>query len=70
MYSKKLDPNGKIFKHCKRMQEAQPKAMNLRIKTRNVYLCQVLFQLKALLESSLRPFNLLTFIYSIILIIR
>ena len=52
------------------MQEAQPKAMNLRIKTRNVYLCQVLFLLKALLESSLRPFNLLTFIYSIILIIR
>lgn len=70
MYSKKLDPNGKIFKHCKRMQEAQPKAMNLHIKTRNVYLCQVLFLLKALLESSLRSFNLLIFIYTIILIIR
>lgn len=72
MYSKKLDPNGKIFKHCKRMEEAQPKAMNLDIKTRNVYLCKLLFPLKnkALLESSLRTLNLLTFVYGIILLIR
>ena len=62
MYSKRLDPNGKISKHCKKMEEAQPKAMNLHIKTRNVYLCQASVSSKALFYVETEAWHKYTFL--------